>query len=87
MGEDVAVCVPGSVVVFGEGTAGWSEALGALSQGLYLKRVSSGGQYPSPGCSSSIPMSTASEAVWGASPIPAAQPVALFARLDQEFSC
>ena len=26
------------------------------------------------------------EAVWGASPIPAAQPVALFARLDQEFS-
>ena len=27
------------------------------------------------------------EAVWGASPIPAAQPVALFARLDQEFSC
>ena len=28
-----------------------------------------------------------SEAVWGASPIPAAQPVALFARPDQEFSC
>ena len=27
------------------------------------------------------------EAVWGASPIPAAQPVALFARPDQEFSC
>ena len=27
------------------------------------------------------------EAVWGASPIPAAQPVALFARLAQEFSC
>ena len=27
-----------------------------------------------------------SEAVWGASPIPAAQPVALFARLAQEFS-
>ena len=27
------------------------------------------------------------EAVWGASPIPAAHPVALFARLDQEFSC
>ena len=26
------------------------------------------------------------EAVWGASPIPAAQPVALFARLAQEFS-
>ena len=28
-----------------------------------------------------------SEAVWGASPIPAAQPVVLFARPDQEFSC
>ena len=27
------------------------------------------------------------EAVWGASPIPAAQPVALLARLAQEFSC
>ena len=27
------------------------------------------------------------EAVWGASPIPAAQPVALLARPDQEFSC
>ena len=27
------------------------------------------------------------EAVWGVSPIPAAQPVALFARLAQEFSC
>ena len=27
------------------------------------------------------------EAVWGASPIPAAQPVALSARPDQEFSC
>ena len=26
------------------------------------------------------------EAVWGASPIPAAEPVALFARLAQEFS-
>ena len=32
-------------------------------------------------------MGTGGEVVWGASPIPAAQPVALFARPDQEFSC
>ena len=37
-------------------------------------------------CSSDCEYSCA-EAVWGASPIPAAQPVALFARLAQEFSC
>ena len=37
MGEDVAGCVAGSVVVVGEGTAGESEALGALSTGLSSK--------------------------------------------------
>ena len=34
VGEDVAGCVAGSVVVLGEGTAGLSEALHALSEGL-----------------------------------------------------
>ena len=37
MGEDVAGCGAGSVVVVGEGAAGCSEALGALSEGLSSK--------------------------------------------------
>ena len=38
-------------------------------------------------CAAEVLGTISSEAVWGASPIPAAQPVALFARPDQEFSC
>ena len=48
MGEDVAGCVAGSVVAFREGTAGSSEALGALSTGLSSKGTSSDGSRPSP---------------------------------------
>ena len=59
MGEDVAGCVAGSVVVVGEDTAGKSEALGALSTGVSSKGASSDGPYPSPGCTSSAHMSTA----------------------------
>ena len=43
MGEDVAGCATWSVVVIGDGTAGRSEALGALSSG-----VSSKGALPGP---------------------------------------
>ena len=49
----------GSVLVVGEGTAGKSEALGALSSGVSSNGDSSDGPYPSPGCTSSAPMSTA----------------------------
>ena len=59
MGEDVAGCVAGSVVVVGEGAAGKSEALGALSTPVSSKGASLDGPYPSPGCTSSAPMSTA----------------------------
>ena len=59
MGEDVAGCVAGSVVVVGEDTAGKTEALGALSTGVSLKGASLDGPYPSPGCTLSAPMSTA----------------------------
>ena len=58
MGEDVAGCVAGSVVVVGEGTAGKSEALGALSSGVSSKGASLDGPYPSRGYASSTPMST-----------------------------
>ena len=40
IGEGVAGCVVGSVVVVQEGAAGWSEALGALSEGLSSKGTS-----------------------------------------------
>ena len=43
--------------------------------------------FSNPTCALRAPFVEHTEAVWGASPIPAAQPVALFARLDQEFSC
>ena len=59
MGEDVAGCVAGSVVVVGEGAARWLEALGALSAGLSSKGTSSDGSCSSPGSSSSTPISTA----------------------------
>ena len=60
MGEDFAGCVAGSVLVVGEGTAGCSEALGALSTGLSLKGTSQDGLCLPPGFSSSTPMSAAS---------------------------
>ena len=59
MGEDVAECAAGSVVVVGEGTAGRSEGLGALSSSVSSQGASSGGPYPSPGYASSTPLSTA----------------------------
>ena len=59
MGEDVAGCAAGSVVVFQEGTAERSEALGALSSGVSSKGASLDGPYPSPGYASSTPLSTA----------------------------
>ena len=59
MGEDVARCAAGSVVVVGEGTAGRSEALGALSSGVSSKGASSGGPYLSPRYASSTPLCTA----------------------------
>ena len=60
MGEDVAGCVAGSVEVVGEGSAGISEAIGALSSGVASKGASLGGPYPSPVYASSTPLSTAS---------------------------
>ena len=60
MGEDVAGCVAGRVVVVREGTAGWSEALGTLSAGLSSKITSSDGSCLSQRSSSSTPLSTAS---------------------------
>ena len=60
MGEDVAGCAARSVVVVGEGTAGRSEALGALSSGVSSKVASSGGLYPSPVYASWTPLSTLS---------------------------
>ena len=59
MGEDVAGCVAGSVVVVGEGTAGISEAIGALSSGVASGGASLGGPYPSPVYDSSTPLFTA----------------------------
>ena len=59
MGEDAAGCVAGSVVFVGEGAAGWSEALGALFEGLSWKGTSQGISCASPGSSSSAPISTA----------------------------
>ena len=58
MGEGVAGCVAGSVVVVGQDTAGKPEALGGLSTGVSSKGASLSGPYPSPGCTSSAPMST-----------------------------
>ena len=57
--EDAARCVAGSVVVVGEGSAGKSEALGALSTGVSSKGTSSDGPCSSRGYTSSAPMSTA----------------------------
>ena len=58
VGGDVAGCEAESVVVVGEGAAWWSEALGALSEGLSSKGTSSFGSCR--GCAPSATISTAS---------------------------